>query len=221
MAATSSRHFVRRLTERLGMREMYIGPDFSLGRGGEGNANALQALGNQFGFALHIVGPVLSDGAAIHSSRIRNAIREGNVAAAARMLGHRYRVSGEVVHGAGRGRTLGFPTANVEAPPNKLIPPNAVYAACAQVDGRKHRSVVNVGVRPSFDNGLRTIEAHLLDFAGDLYGKTLAVDFIEWMRAERRFNSVDELIEQIQLDCARARELLCEEPPHAASRRCG
>ena len=113
------------------------------------------------------------------------------------------------MHGAGRGRRLGFPTANVSADPTKLLPADGVYAACVEVGGIPYHTVVNIGVRPSFDNGRRTVEAHLLDFEGDLYGQVLTVEFIERLREERRFDSIEKLVSQIRQDCAIARDVLC------------
>ena len=131
---------------------------------------------------------------------------------AAEQLGRLYEVDGEVVDGAHRGRTIGFPTANLDVPADRLVPANGVYATWATVDGQRHASVTNIGVRPSFDNGQRTVETHLLDFQGDLYGQHLILEFVARLRPEMRFPSVDALREQIARDVEAARGLLQDGP---------
>ena len=209
LAMASARDFVRTLSVRLRMLELWVGRGFRLGRDREGDAANLEEIGEQMGFRLRVVEPVSRDAEIISSTEIRALLGEGNVARAAALLGRNYQVAGEVVHGAGRGRTLGFPTANLDPPPGKLAPANGVYAACTKVAGVPYQAVVNIGVRPSFDNGQRIIEAHLLDFDGDLYGQILRIEFVEFLRPERHFPSVDALVHEIRRDCDRARQSFC------------
>jgi len=153
------------------------------------------------------VPPLMIDGVAVSSSEIRAALNAGQVERANRYLGRPYAVGGEVVQGAGRGRTLGFPTANLR-PDRPLLVPAGVYACHAQVDGESHPAVVNVGVRPTFDEERLVIEAHLLDFSGALYGHAIRLAFVCRLRDERKFPGLEALREQIGLDIAAARRRL-------------
>ena len=213
VAATTADGFVRLLCQRLRLRHLIVGQDFAFGRGGQGNVQSLRELGQSMGFAVHAVEPVLWEGQPVSSTQIRALLKGGRVVEAAQLLGRRYHISGEIVHGAGRGRRLGFPTANLHPPAAKLVPVHGVYVACTQVDGLSYHAVVNIGVRPSFDNGHPTIEAHLLDFDGDLYGRMLRLEFSDFLRPEQHFSSVDALIAQIQRDCHRARQVVCAMEP--------
>ena len=143
-------------------------------------------------------------GVAVSSTEIRAALQRGDLDAAARLLGRSYTLSGTVTHGAGRGRTLGFPTANV-APTRPVLVAAGVYACTAEVGGRKERAVVNVGVRPTFNETTLAVEAYLLDFSGDIYGQTITLTFMSRIREERRFPSVEALRTQIESDVAEAR----------------
>jgi riboflavin kinase/FMN adenylyltransferase len=153
----------------------------------------------------------------VRSGRIRQQILDGEVALAAANLGWRYRVSGVVVTGAHRGGSLGFPTANLAVPEDRLLPANGVYATWAWIENGStdklecHASVTNIGVRPSFANGQRTVEAHLIDFAGSLYGRRLALEFVQRLRPEMKFPSIDALRTQIERDVEMARQILRSE----------
>jgi riboflavin kinase/FMN adenylyltransferase len=194
-----------------GARVVVVGSTFRFGRGRAGDVALLARLGEAMGFRVHGLDPVMHEGTPISSSRIREALARGAVEAASRLLGRRFFVDGTVVRGAGRGRTLGFPTANV-APMNEMLPGAGVYAAwCRRLDdpGRvPQAAVVNVGRRPTFGGGAMTLEAHLLDVQGDLYGRALRVEFQERLREERAFPGAEALAEQIERDVARAREVL-------------
>jgi riboflavin kinase / FMN adenylyltransferase len=148
----------------------------------------------------------------ISSSQIRRALAAGEARQAATLLGRPYRLSGEVVHGDGRGRTIGIPTANLALPTERFVPKTGVYACLANVEGEKWPAVTNIGVRPTFENqpSLPQVETHLLDYSQDLYGKRLDLDFIDRLRDEQRFPNVDALVEQIQRDISLARERLHE-----------
>jgi SHS2 domain-containing protein len=168
-------------------------------------------LGREMGFKLHVVKPVadLAHGqAVISSSRIRALLREGRVEEAGEMLGRYPAVSGEVVPGAHRGRTLGFPTANLEIRPERALPANGVYAVLARLGAVRYQGVANVGVRPSFDDGPRTVETHILDFDEEIYGCDLVVEFVARLRDERRFGDINDLVAQIREDIREARRIL-------------
>jgi len=226
LAKTRALEFVDVLVRQTGMVEMWVGPDFALGYRREGDIPFLRRTGQERGFSVNVVNRLKLDDLAINSSRIRQDLREGNVTLAARCLGRPYCLQGPVVIGAQRGRTIGFPTANVEVPAERAVPANGVYAAWAQLKDERYRAVVNVGTRPTFtqpvptllpqgaragstgDDRPRTIEAHLMDFSRDIYGQRLALDFVTRLRPEQRFNGIDELVAQIHRDVRRARKML-------------
>ncbi len=208
MAALSARSFMERMSRSLQMRELWVGADFALGRNREGDVATLRGLGQELGYELHVVEPVVLDEGVISSSRIRSLVRDGHVKKAARLLGRYHSLSGEVVSGARRGRDMGFPTANLEVRPERAVPANGVYAVYAVLGTERYPGVANVGVRPSFDNGALTIETHIFDFAQDIYGCDLVVEFVARLRDERRFASADDLIAQIERDSQAAREIL-------------
>jgi riboflavin kinase/FMN adenylyltransferase len=192
---------------RLHAQEVVVGYNHTFGRGARGDATLLCSIGAPIGLVTHVVPPFLVDDVPVSSSEIRIALREGDVRRAARYLGRPYSVSGTVTRGAGRGRTLGFPTANLD-PERPLLVPTGVYACRAEVDGGLHRAVVNVGVRPTFGDNALAVEAFLMDFAGDLYDHALRLRFVARLRGERKFGSVDELRAQITRDVEAARREL-------------
>ncbi|MCL7451652.1 MAG: bifunctional riboflavin kinase/FAD synthetase [Anaerolineae bacterium] len=211
LAATSAHDFMAQISTRLRLSELWIGADFALGRNREGDVPRLRLLGDQFGYAVYVVEPVVDDGAPISSSRIRALLLEGDVEEATELLGRYPRVSGQVVGGAARGRNLGFPTANLEVRPERAVPANGVYAVYAVLGRERYPAVANVGVRPSFDNGERTVETHIFDFDRDIYGCDLVVEFVARLRNERRFEDIGDLIAQIGKDMEAARAIL-EDP---------
>jgi riboflavin kinase/FMN adenylyltransferase len=199
--------FVERvLIDWLRVAEVWVGENFLFGRDRSGTFTLLRALGQDKGFRVEMVEPVRFKDFVISSTRIRRLIQEGRVDEAASLLGRPYAIEGTVVHGDARGRTLGFPTANLESP-NELLPRYGIYATIATVDGTAHRSVSNVGVRPTIGDGRLVVETHLLDGPHDLYGKRLRLAFVKWLREERAFPSLDALKAQIALDCAAANEV--------------
>jgi riboflavin kinase / FMN adenylyltransferase len=203
--------FVDRLVHHLRMRELWIGHDFALGYKREGNAEFLTKLGEARGFTVHAVDPLTNDGEIISSSNIRAALREGEVAHAAKLLGRPFRLSGKVVPGDGRGKTIGVPTANLEVWQDHAIPANGVYACRAWVGHIPHRAAINIGTRPTVtDESRRTVEAHLLDFNKNLYGLNIALDFFDRLRGEQKFASVQELVAQIKSDVKTARGILSD-----------
>lgn len=208
LARTTASEFVARLRSALGMRELWVGPHFALGHRREGDIPALRKLGQKLGFELRVVEPVVNEGRVITSSWIRELVIQGEVEKAARLLGRLYSVVGEVVHGDHRGRLLGFPTANLKVRSERITPPNGVYAGYGWVGNERHPAVINIGMRPTFADHERLLEAHLLDFDGDLYGTDLMVEFVKWLRPEVKFDSVELLVAQIHRDVAQAREIL-------------
>ncbi len=214
LAALSAREFMQMLVGHLGLRQLWAGYDFALGRNREGNLPALQALGLELGYSVHIVDPVAQGDRPVSSSAVRALLAEGQVRAAAELLGRRYSVDGPVVHGDARGRTIGFPTANIQVWPEKILPANGVYACWAMLDGHPLPAVTNIGVRPTFGTlpPLPRVEAYLIDFHLDLYQKQLGLQFVERLRPEQRFESVEALVAQIQADVVHATEILADEP---------
>lgn len=212
LAALSAAEFVDRLVSGLQMRALWLGVGAALGRNREGDIPALTRLGQTRGYHVHVVEPVVCDGDIVSSSRIRNHLLAGQIRPATTLLGRYPSLTGEVVRGARRGHEMGFPTANIGVPPNLVIPPNGVYACFACVRDRRWPAVTNIGVRPTFIDQERTIEAHLLDFDGDLYGRALRLELVEFQRPEVRFDGMAALVAQIAADAATARELLTAEP---------
>jgi riboflavin kinase/FMN adenylyltransferase len=209
----SAAQFLQTLKDRLGLRSLWCGPAFSLGYRREGNPAYLAEKSAVFGFSLYVIPPLDLAGSPISSRRIRQALADGDPRTAAELLGRRFALSGTVVHGAGRGRTMGIPTANLELWPDLALPAYGVYAARASAAGREYAAVTSIGVRPTFENGRAhdaTVETHLLDFDGDLYGSVLRVEFVERLRAEQKFPDQDALREQMVRDIARARRILEE-----------
>jgi len=205
LAAVEPEAFVKEvLLERLRAREIVVGYNHRFGRGARGDARLLQELGPRMGFQAHVVPPMTVEGAPVSSSEIRAALQRGDVTRAARDLGRPYSIAGPVTSGAGRGRTLGFPTANIESERPVLVA-RGVYRGRVLVDDTGHPAVVNVGVRPTFGETTLAVEAHLLDFSGDLYGRRVRLEFLERLREEMRFPSVEALKAQVARDIESAR----------------
>jgi riboflavin kinase / FMN adenylyltransferase len=208
-AALSPDEFIAWLGS-LGARGLVVGPDFRFGQKRAGDVALLQARGAERGFFVHVEPPVRLDGVRVSSSAIRDALQAGDVELAARMLGRAHELSGTVIEGDRRGRTLGFPTANLQAEP-VLAPSDGVYAVVARVGSRVVPAVANLGLRPTFGAG-RSVEVHLFDFAQDIYGQALRVAFVGRVRGVAKFSGVAELTAQITKDCASARAIIerCE-----------
>jgi riboflavin kinase/FMN adenylyltransferase len=191
--------------DRLHAREVYLGQGFAFGRGRGGNIELLRRMSVELGFVADEVGEVQLRGQRISSSRIRKLLADGQVNLARRMLGRPYGVEGVIIRGFQRGRTIGFPTANLK-PHNRVIPKYGVYASATLIDGRWQKSITNIGVRPTFESEAEpSIETHIFDFDADLYGDVLRVRFLHRIRDERKFNGIEELKAQIELDSAKAR----------------
>ncbi len=193
------------LIDRLRMRHLVIGYDHGFGRGRSGDADTLQQIGAELGFGVHVVRALHTDGTPISSSRIRQALLDGRVREAAEALGRPYSLRGPIVRGDGRGRSLGFPTANIHVPEDdKLLPREGVYAVTATLRRGTYRGVMHLGPRPMFQGSPPTIELHILDFDDDIYGEEVRVDFCDWLRDIHRFATVDDLIAAIRDDCEHA-----------------
>jgi riboflavin kinase/FMN adenylyltransferase len=199
------------LLRSLGLLHVVVGYNVTFGQGRTGTAETLAALGARLGFEVETVGPVTIDGVAVSSSAIRKALGAGDVERGAALLGHAHRLRGRVVTGERRGRTLGFPTANLHVPPRVLVPAHGVYAVRAHLGGAVHPGVLNIGVRPTFGEARRTIEAHLLDWDGDCYGRWLELELVARLRGEQRFDGPDALRAQIAADVANARRVLASD----------
>lgn len=216
-ASQSAETFVAdSLVAGLNIRHAVVGWDFHFGAGRQGNPAYLTAAGDRHGFGVDCIDAFTAeDGAVVSSSRIRDALARGDLGEANALLGYRWFVTAEVIHGAKRGRQLGMPTANMALPADCRLA-HGVYAVTFRVDGVTHAGVANFGSRPQFDDGAPLLETHVLDFAGDLYGKTAAVTFVSYLRPELRFTGVDALVAQMNADVAEARALLAALPPGTA-----
>lgn len=210
LAATTARDFVARLHARLGFQHFLIGYDFALGKDREGNRTRLAEIGADLGYEVRVIPALGDESGVISSTEIRKLVATGDVSEAAKLLGHNYGLHGQVVHGDSRGRGLGFPTANIAHPTEKILPSNGVYACWAWLNGQPHQAAVNVGVRPQFHDGTGPprVEAYLLDFDSDLYGLDVRLEFVARLREERKFSSVAALLAQIRQDVGLTREIL-------------
>ena len=222
LADQTAGEFMRHVARSLGLRRLFIGYDTALGRGREGDAARLTGIGKELGYTVQGIPPLSDELGVISSTRIRRSIAAGNVSAAAGDLGRYYDLTGPVIHGDGRGHRINVPTANIQVPDGKIIPANGIYACWAWLEplrlesgqgsgeGKKHLAATNVGVRPTFTPDLPApaIEAHILDFNRDLYGQQVRLEFVEYLRPEEKFSSVQALVEQIQADIDLTREIL-------------
>lgn len=209
MALWSPAEFVERvLVGRCGVRHLVIGPDHHFGRDRAGDEAEIRRLGARWGFEVTSVAPVDVAGGPVSSTRIRRLVAAGEFAEAAQCLGRRYSVTAPVVRGEGRGRGIGVPTANLDIPDGKQLPPDGVYAVQVEWGGGVADGVANQGARPTFGDGRRLLEAHLLDFDGNLYGRLIRVSWVARLREVRRFDSVVALREQLERDRLAARTAL-------------
>lgn len=221
MAAQSAEQFVRDvLLARYGMRELVIGVNHRFGRGGDGDSRTLPELGRKLGFAVSVVPAVVDEcGELISSTRIRAALSTGELAPVAGWLGRPYRFSGRVVRGAGRGRTIGVPTINLEGPPpDKALPPDGVYAARVEWGGGTAGAMLNQGPRPTVGDARRFVEAHLFGIDEDLYGRMVRIEWVERLRDIQRFASLDALRVQLGRDQERALQVLRRLPETSTAR---
>jgi len=209
-AGQSAATFMNRMVYQLGVKRLLVGHNFTLGHDRKGNVDELSRLGLALGFQLSVIPPIMLDEITISSSQIRAWLGGGDVELVARALGRPYRVCGQVVHGDERGGSIGIPTCNTSIWKEQVLPAGGVYACWAEVDGRRLRAVTNIGLRPTFQSSHPhvTVEAHLLDFTGNVYDRELCLEFIQRIRGEERFETVSALVKQIQKDITLARRLL-------------
>jgi len=212
VARLSARDFVGVLIERLRMRFLLVGPDFALGRAREGSADVLFQLGSEMGFEVESAGPLVEGGRVVSSSAVRDALAAGEVEAVSGLLGRPFSLHGPVVRGVERGKVMGFPTANIAVGWGMALPAFGVYATRAYIGGVAHESVTNIGRRPTFENGERTVEVYIMDFDADIYGRELRIDVLKRLRGETRFADPQALAEQIRRDVAGARAYLESHP---------
>ena len=210
LASQSAEEFMTILSQHTGLRQLWVGHDFALGKGRQGTPLVLQEIGAHLGYSVHIIEQVSVDGERVSSSQVRSLLSEGKVKQAGIMLGRLYGVKGEVVHGDGRGKALGIPTANIQVWPERLLPANGIYATWVLRGMDRLASVTNVGIRPTFDDhtNLPTVEPFILDFNQDIYHEQIEVEFVEYFRPEIRYTSIPDLMDQIHKDIEQAREVL-------------
>lgn len=208
MANLRAEDFARLLQQKLRMKGLIVGPDFAMGHKREGDIKMLTSLGSKMGFTVREVDLMVNGGRPVRSTNIRQAIASGDLEGAARMLGRHFSLVGKVAHGDERGRELGFPTANLEVAPDMAVPANGIYATFAYVDGQRHMAATSIGTRPTFDGVGRTIEAFLLEFDNDLYNRPVRLEFIQRLRDELKFDDVEALLEQMNIDVQQTREIL-------------
>ena len=204
VAGLTARDFVLLLKNNLNMCGLVLGPDFALGRGRQGSPEYLQQLGDELGFRVEVVKPARLDGEVISSSAIRQLLAEGHLNKVNGMLGRYFSLEGRVAPGDRRGRTLGFPTANLKVQPEQAMPKDGIYATLAHIGNRTLPSVTNIGVRPTFDGLKRLIETFIFDFNEDVYRRKLTIELVARLRDEMKFKSAEELKEQMAKDCEKA-----------------
>ncbi|NQT30774.1 MAG: bifunctional riboflavin kinase/FAD synthetase [Deltaproteobacteria bacterium] len=208
IASLSPEQFLSLLKEYLKMKGLVIGPDFALGKDRQGDIDALRRLGQEMGFSVTVVPPLTMDGQVVSSTAIRKALAEGDMKQSRKLLGRPFSLQGRVVAGDKRGMDLGFPTANLDVEPGQALPAGGVYACRAHIDGRTYSAMTNIGHRPTFGGGQRMVEVYLLDYNGDLYGRELAIDIIGRLRDEKKFDTPEQLKEQIAEDIIQGKDML-------------
>jgi riboflavin kinase/FMN adenylyltransferase len=208
LAGLGPRQFVGLLRQYLKMRGLVVGSDFALGRGREGDTATLRRLGEEMGFSVTVVPPLMINGEVVSSTAIRRALASGDMQKYRELSGHPFSLRGRVVAGAGRGAGLGFPTANLEVSAGQALPADGVYASLAHINGKTYRSMTNIGKDPTFGANQRTIESYLVDYQGDLYGSELLVDIVARLRDEKKFASADDLKKQMAEDVRQGETIL-------------
>jgi riboflavin kinase/FMN adenylyltransferase len=206
--STPASEYMQQLCDVLPLRELWVGEGFALGRKREGDIDRLREIGQELGYSVGKVEPVQWKGARVSSSRVREMLGSGEVAGVQELLGRPYSLRGVVVEGDKRGRTIGFPTANLAVDQQLALPADGVYASLVNLGDEVLPAVTNVGVRPTFGTLQRTVEAHLLDWSGDMYGQPVGLSFLHFLRGEQKFSGIEELQAQIAHDAEQARRLL-------------
>ncbi len=211
LAQVSARDFAKALVDQFGMRGLVLGPDAAIGRDREGTFNFLSKVGADMGFWVESVEPLAFGGTVVKSRSIREGLSRGEVAACAKLLNRNYSLKGQVVEGDRRGTELGFPTANLQLDGEIILPGDGIYATWAFVDGERHPSATSIGVRPTFGLSERLMEVHVMDFARDIYGQPMCVEFASKLRDQETFQSAEALVQQINKDVADSRRVLAED----------
>jgi len=211
VAQLSAHEFISLVKKHLSMRGIMVGPDFALGQGKEGNINLLRALGREMEFSVEVIPPFTINGEVVSSTLIRQALGQGDMRKVERLMGRYFYLRGKVITSDKRGRVLGFPTANLNIKPQQALPGNGIYATIAHVDGKQFPSATNIGIRPTFGEREKTVETHLLNYKGDLYGKDMRVEFVRKLRDEQRFPSSEELKAQIEKDVREVEAILAKD----------
>jgi riboflavin kinase / FMN adenylyltransferase len=202
--------FLALIKNHIDFQHLIVGYDFALGKNRAGDVQALQTLGKQLNYTVDVVSPIPGSEGPVSSSQVRQALLKGDIREVTRLLGRCFQIKGKIIHGDGRGRAIGIPTANLEIWSEQVFPAPGVYACWVDVRDRKWKAVTNIGFRPTFidtPQGL-LMETHLLDFESDLYGEEIGLCFVDRLRAEKKFSSISELLEQIHQDIETARNLL-------------
>jgi riboflavin kinase / FMN adenylyltransferase len=210
LASLSAKQFVALLQKHLNMKGLVIGPDFTLGKGKEGNFATLTELGKELGFSVEAASELQSGDVTVSSTAIRQALADGQMETATRLLGRHFSLHGPVIHGDKRGRLIDYPTANLNVSADRALPPDGVYTTIAIVDNKAYNAITNIGMRPTFAKQHRTVEVFLLDFHHDLYGKDITIELVEKIRAEMKFASAQELVGRIQQDVEHAKKTLAQ-----------
>ena len=217
LAQLSARQFLSLLKKHLRMRGLLIGPDFALGRNREGNADTLHALGQDMNFSVTVIPATMINGEVVSSTTIRKALADGNMKKVHKLVGRPFSLHGRVITGAGRGVELGFPTANLDVDPKQALPADGIYATRVDIDSKAYyQSVTNIGKRPTFGSNGRTVEVYVLDYHDNLYGHELKIDFIQRLRDEKQFDTIEELKRQITEDVKQGRAILNTENKNQA-----
>jgi riboflavin kinase/FMN adenylyltransferase len=211
VAQLGSREFISLVKKCLRMRGIIVGPDFALGRGREGNIELLRSLGREMDFSIEVIPPYKINGEVVSSTLIRRVLTQGDMKKVEMLMGRYFQLGGKVITSDKRGRVLGFPTANLDIRPQQALPGNGIYATIAQIDGKQFSSATNIGIRPTFGEGEKTVETHLLNYKGDLYGKDIRLEFVQKLRDEQRFPSSEELKAQIEKDVREVEAILTKD----------
>jgi riboflavin kinase/FMN adenylyltransferase len=218
VAELSAHNFLALLKDALDMRYILMGPDNAFGRGREGTPLRVTEIGAEIGFEVEVLDdPLDGDGSRVSATAIREAIANGNMEKTAELLGRPYSLRGPVVHGAERGRTIGFPTANIAITPDRALPAYGVYVTRAFVGGDVYMGATNIGIKPTFDNELPSVETYILDFEGDLYGRELRIEVLHRLRGEVKFDGLDPLVAAIKADVDATRAYFSALEPNESS----
>ena len=208
LAHLSAADFLRLMQRYLKMKGLVVGQNFTLGRNREGDVGVLMDLGEEKGFEVTVVPPLLVNGEAVSSTLVRKVLARGDMRKVYELIGRPFRLQGKVIAGVGRGMALGFPTANLSIEPEQAIPVEGVYASLVYLDDLAYNSMTYIGSSPTFSDGRSSVEVYVLDYSSDLYGRELKVDFVERIRGEKQFDSIDKLKKQIAMDVEWGRALL-------------